>query len=169
MGFWDLSTGEALEKTEEFDSNTFTIIPDKTKCVATIERAAWAAMSEKSDSPGEEYIEISWRVSQPNEYKNSVIFQKVRICRDDDKQRDKAIRMLAAIDTIADGGLMELDDRPNDRQLDKALKNKRVGITVGVWDFNGAQGNFVTGVEKIKKTSTQNTKPKAEEDDDIPF
>lgn len=169
MSFWDLSTGEALEKVEEFDSNTFTIIPDGTKCNAVIEKASWNVMSNKSPDAGEHYIEIAWRVLEPAGYKNSVLFQKIRVRRNDDKQRDKAIRMLAAIDTIADGGLSELEDAPTDRQLDKALRDKKLTITVGVWEMNGNTGNFVTGVEKIKKSSTQNTKPKIEEDDDIQF
>lgn len=168
MGFWDLSTGEALEKVEEFDSNTFTVIPDGTKCNAVIEKASWAVMSEKSKDAGEHYIEIAWRVLAPAEYKNSVLFQKVRVRRIDDKQRDKAIRMLAAIDTIVDGGLSELEDAPTDRQLDKALRDKKLTITASVWEMNGNTGNHVTGVEKIKKAATQSAKPKIEEDD-IPF
>jgi len=144
--FWN------IKPTEEENLGNFAMnsemepIPSKTLCLAFIEEAKW------DDYEGEEYISLRWKVLQPAEYKNRVIFQKIKVYDKDDKKADKAKRMLLAIDFNAKGGLASSGKIPTTEMLQSKLCNKPMSIMVMVWSMENSQtgemkkGNWISAV-----------------------
>ena len=121
-------------------------IPSKTQCVAAIDEIKW------DNHNDEEYISARWTILQPAEFKNRKIFQKIKVKDADDKKRQKAVKMLAAIDFNAKGGLMQSGSVPTDTLLQKALMNKIMIIMVQVWAIKDEEtgetkkGNWINAV-----------------------
>lgn len=188
--FWNLNDGSTAQSGTEYEMEGGDLepIPAKTGCIAAIEEAKW------DDYEGDRYISLKWRVAQPQQYANRVIFQKVKVfgtSRDKDPAAtaDKAKRMLAAIDTNAGGKLMQIRGEPSDQDLMTALMGKMMAIKVMVWkmEIQGEerQGNWISAVAPAKgktaeaaKKAAPKAQPKPEPkpvepiddfDDDIPF
>lgn len=176
MSFWNLNDGTKAESNTEFESGggDFEPIPNNTGCIAAIEEAKWDSYEEDS------YISIKWRVMQPAEYANRVIFQKVKVLgtskdKDPKATADKAKRMLAAIDANAGGKLMQVQGKPEDQDLMMALAGKIMAIKLMVWKIEDKQGNWVSAVAPSK--GAQNKQPVAQTaapeatdmDNSIPF
>lgn len=149
--WWETSEGEDLTEnvSKEYDAGggDFEIIPAKTKALAYPATAAWA-----KDRDGNRYINIQWRIAKPEEYANRVVFQKLW-CDDDDprakdpaKKRDKAKKMLAAIDANAGGKLAKAGREPDDDDLALALTNKQMGVLINVWEMDGKEGNWIAAI-----------------------
>ena len=112
MSFWDLSTGESAATTgTEYEVSTGNIdpIPAGSSVLAMIDEIKW-----DRKPTGEEFISARWTVLAPEEYKNRKVFHKLWVTDLDpsakDEQagkskRDKARKMLAAIDANAGGKL----------------------------------------------------------------
>ena len=121
-------------------------IPSKTQCVAAIDEIKWDNYND------EDYISARWNILQPAEFKNRKIFQKIKVKEADDKKRQKAVKMLAAIDFNAKGGLMTSGKVPTDPLLQKALMNKIMVIMVQVWAIKDEatgetkKGNWISAV-----------------------
>ena len=156
--FWSMSDGKTAEQSSTYESGggDFEPIPSNTGCIAAIEEAKWDSYE------GDRYISLKWRVSQPQEYANRVIFQKVKVFgtktdKDPIATADKAKRMLAAIDTNAGGKLMKLQGEPSDMDLMSALMGKMMAIKVMVWKIenNGEkkEGNWIAAVSPAGKTA----------------
>jgi len=158
MGFWDTSDGEDVKSntTGEFDAGggNMGVIPDNTSVLAVIDEAKW----DKNQS-GDRFVSLRWSVLQPEEFANRKVFQKLWCgadadprAKDADKKRDKAKRMLAAIDMNAGGKLLAKPVEPTDEMLTSCLTNKPMVIKVMVWDMRDpqtgdiAQGNWVGAV-----------------------
>jgi len=176
VNFWELNDGsDATETGGEFDTGGGAIepIPNNTGCLAAIEEANW------SEFQGDRYINLRWRVLQPADYANRVVFQKIRVLDNDPAKADKAKRMLAAIDANSGGCLRKLEDAPTDEDLMRCLSGKKhMGIKVMVWEMEiqGEQrsGNWISAVAPAKGGATKAPPPKQEQkpeqfDDDIPF
>lgn len=173
MSFWN----EEQRKTGgnfESGGGDFEPIPANTGCIAAIKQANWA------EYQGDRYINIQWQVLKPEQYKNRVIFQKVRVLDDDPSKADRAKRMLAAIDTNAGGRLLKLQSEPTDHDLASALTGKIQAIKLQVWEMNvdgqERSGNWVSAVAPSKGAPTQQQEtapaPMPQMDDDldsIPF
>jgi hypothetical protein len=147
-------------KNGEFDSNpAIEPIPSNTTLKVTIEGAEWA------EYDGDEYISITWQVLAPDEYKNRKIFQKIRAKSHDDKKRQKALLMLAAIDANAGGALAKSKKAVfDDMDLATALTNKIMLIKVDIWESDdGKKGNWVRAVSSGKNHQA----PAVEEKDDL--
>jgi hypothetical protein len=158
MSFWNLeetSTGEF-----EVGGGEIAPIPADTQCLASIDEAKW-----DNDRDGNSYVSLRWNVLQPAEYKNRKVFQKLWV-RDDDprakdagKKRDKAIRMLGAIDQNAGGKLRAAGVEPTDESLGLALVNKPMLIKVMVWKITdevtgeNKAGNWIGAVSPRSKTA----------------
>lgn len=149
-------------------------IPAKTQVLAAIDEASWYT-PQNGDEP---YISIRWSVMQPKEFENRKIFQKLHVNHDDTKKRDKARRMLAAIDANAGGKLMAAGVEPNDQALTVNLVNKLMMLMLQVWEMeiNGEtkQGNWVSAVSPrggaaAAQAQAKTKKPALDIDDDIPF
>lgn len=201
MGFWDTSDGEDVKSnsTGEFDAGggRMEVIPDNTSVLAMIDEAKWDRTQDQ-----DRYISLRWTVLAPEELKNRKIFQKLWVlddeprAKDPAKKRDKAKRMLAAIDTNAGGKLLAKPEMPTDESLTSCLTNKPMVIKVMVWEMedrsNGgiARGNWVGAVapktapqsspeEIAKGQAKMDAQPKArgngggmsrrDMDDEIPF
>jgi hypothetical protein len=158
MSFWNLSEGN-LETTGEFETGGGDIkpIPADTQCLATIDEAKWA-----TDMNGNSYVSLRWAVLQPTEYKNRKVFQKLWVkdndprAKDPVKKRDKALRMLAAIDVNAGGKLKAAGVEPTDDSLGIALSNKPMLIKVMEWKITDEvtgelkSGNWIGAVSARK-------------------
>jgi len=158
--FWTTSTGEDLAQTEapkEFDAGggDFELIPDNSTVLAFIEDAKWAEGRDDDGNP--RYINIKWKVQEPEQVARRVVFQKLWVKdpepnalkkgKDEaDKKRDKAMRMLSTIDANAGGKLAKNGGEPSDDQLALALVNKAMTITVKIWEIGGNSGNWVAAV-----------------------
>ena len=160
MSFWTKSTGETLSKqtaTAEFQAQTdLPPIPDKTIVKAAATEIKWDLFTK--DSPdgktlnGERYINIRWDVID-GEFQKRVIFQKIKVSSAQEKTRDNAIDMLAAIDMNASGGkLMTLGREPSDMELMTLLANKPMHLRLRVWTSQDktASGNWIDAVSSAK-------------------
>lgn len=186
MGFWDLSDGESAntgEKEYEQETGNLSPIPDGSSVLALIDEAKW---NETRDEQAE-HISLRWSVIEPAEYANRKVFQKLWVTDDDpnvkdaakmEKKRDKAKRMLAAIDANAGGKLSKVPRRPSDDDLALALTNRPMIIKCMVWKMGDNSGNWIAAVSpKSKGVSVAETKAPAKkaasvsdvDDDDVPF
>lgn len=179
MSFWNLSDNNPIEKTGSFETGGGDMepIPAKTQVLFAPDEAKW------DNYDGEEYISLRWNVLQPKEYANRKIFHKLRVKDVDPKKRDKALRMLAAIDTNAGGKLMASGREPSDNDLTACLVNKPMLGLLQVWeieqdDGSMRKGNWVSAVSPrnggspAKAPEVKNELPMEapiDFDDDIPF
>lgn len=183
--FWDDEEGNEIEQKAEFESEggDFEVIPKNTTCLAVIEEIIW---KEFEDDNNTQYIEARWSIMQPQEYNNRKIFQKICVFGKNqsafefDEEKNKkhivtAKKMLASIDANAGGKLYALKRKPKDEELQKALINKPMMITLDVWRTKNKHGEDISGnwIRAVApKGSAQPTKPSPKpeiEEDDIPF
>jgi hypothetical protein len=197
--FWKLSDGNDVEANDSFDAGggKIEVIPEGSQVLAAIDEAKW----DRTDD-GDKYISIRWTVLQPEELANRKVFQKLWVAdyepaalkKGEDKakaKRDKAKRMLMAIDANAGGKLAAKGGAPTDIDLTSALTMKPMVIKTMVWsqrDRNTGdviEGNWVgaVGPKTNPRTSSeelakmQSSQAKATEkrgsagkvDDEIPF
>lgn len=150
MGFWNTSDNQGLPSNGEFETGggDITPIPANTAVLAAPDEAKW------DEHKGDRYINLRWVVLAPAEYKNRKVFQKIRVNASDLKKRDKAIRMLAAIDSNAGGKLMATGREPSDGELISALANRQMVLKLQVWetDDKTKSGNWVAAVSPKKGT-----------------
>lgn len=181
MSFFTTSTGEnaAANATGEFSAggSDFAPIPKDTRVLAMCDEA------KISEYQGQSYINLKWSIAQPKEYKGRVIFQKIKCWESDSNKRDKALRMLAAIDANAGGKLAASGAEPTDLSLQTSLTAKPMVLKLGVWDMDGKTGNWVQEVSKHQPkpgtaapTPTPKPQPapkpapvEIDDDQDIPF
>lgn len=147
-------------------------IPPKTQVKACIEGAAWY---EPKDG-GDRVISLQWSVLAPKEYANRKIFQKLKVADADDKKKNKAMMMLAAIDKNAGGKLAKSNRVPDDDDLGMALINKTMVLLLQVWampDQNTGEtkkGNWVASVSPSNGAQPAPVvAPAFDEHDDIEF
>lgn len=198
MSFWNLSDDSvATDVGKEFDGGGGSIepMPEGTTVLAQPDEAKWSEDLEKN-----EYLSIRWLVLKPGPYANRRVFQKIWCsdpdpkAKDPDKKRDKALRMLAAIDANAGGKLGRKAGKPTDDDLAVALIGKPMTLRLGLWEFEGANGpmsgNWVQAVggrdkpvsevaeaPKRQQAQRQTAKPSQassafdddDDDSDVPF
>ena len=176
MGFWDLSDNQSATDTGteyEVPGGNLDPIPDGSSVLAMIDEAKWEKKKNGADEV--EFITLRWTVISPDEYKNRKVFQKVWAtdldpsAKDEAKgiaKRDKARRMLAAIDANAGGKLTAQSGKPTNDSLTLHLCNKPMIITCMVWDVNDRTtggkifGNWVSAVApKAKGVNVKPAKP----------
>lgn len=161
MSFFNLSDNSTLDTSGSFSSQEeIKPIPAKTKVKAAIEEVKW------DEYEGDEYINITWSVLD-GEYKNRKIFQKVRVKDNDPKKRDKAIRMLVAIDSNAKGGLVALGREPMEHELQSALMHKPMCIMLQVWKIDDKEGNWVSAVSPASGYVATEPQDANEDDEDF--
>ena len=154
MSFFKMSDGTApaTDGNAEMGGGNLEPIPAGTQVKAMITEAKW----DDGGDYAERHIKLRWDVVE-GEFKKRVIFQKVRVANDDANKRDKAIRMLAAIDTNCGGKLMQLDREPTDMDMMTNLCNKPMVIKLEVWemkrDGQTKSGNWVCAVSGGKAQS----------------
>ena len=159
MGFWDLSDGETAANTGteyEVPSGNMEPIPAGSSVLAMIDEVKW-----DRKLSGEEFISARWTVLAPDEYKNRKVFHKLWVTDADPSakdetaaknKRDKARKMLAAIDANAGGKLTAKPGIPTTDDLSMHLTNKPMVCTMMTWSMpdtrNGGMmhGNWVSAV-----------------------
>lgn len=177
MSFWTLSNGEAAAQEKEFDmgGGDSSPMPDKTKAVSYVEEA------KDTEYNGARYYNLKWKVAT-GEHKNQVTFQKVHAFDPDPIKRDKALKMLMAINMNCGGKLHQLESAPTDMDLMTNICNKPMMVEYGVWELDdkSKSGNWVRAVSSAKgssvpkaaaqsKPSQQTSEPAMDFDEDIPF
>jgi hypothetical protein len=185
MSFWKTSAGESVAalRNASFDAGGGSMdpIPDNTSAVALIDEAKWETRE------GLEYISLRWSVLAPKQYENRKIYQKLWVsdadpsAKDADKKRDKALRMLAAIDTNAGGRLTRVDGKPDNVELSTALVSKPMMIKIMQWSIDDRQtgekktGNWIaavspkTSLEAAPQPAPQRVVISSTDGMDIPF
>lgn len=175
-GFWDLSDGKNAADTGtdyEIPGGNMEPIPEGSSVLAAPDQVQWAH-ADKNDNTSPQYIEIRWNVIQPEQFKNRKIYHKLWVTdlepqsleKGKDKaiaKRDKARRMLAAIDANAGGKLATNPGIPSNDQLGVALIDKPMVITLMEWEGRdgGSGGNWVSAVApKNKPTEVKPAKTK---------
>lgn len=161
--FWALSDDSSAADTgKEFDGGggNFDPIPDGSNVLAVIDEAKWA------DKDGNEFISLRWSVMQPEDYANRKVFQKLWVTDLDPtakdrekgiKKRDKARKMLAAIDANAGGKLTSKPEKPTDDSMSLHLCNKPMVITCRLWEVEDRStggtisGNWISAVAPKSK------------------
>lgn len=152
MSFFNLSDGSSAKDvgTSYAASTSLPPIPKNTVVTAVIDKVEWAEYG------GERYVSVRWGVLKPSEYENRKLFQKVRVYNPKPETADKAKRMLGAI--CANAGapglkLLELGREPSAEELEIALSNKIMNLTLDVWTIkpeDGGEaktGNWVRAVD----------------------
>lgn len=169
MSFWNTSDNQAINATGSFESGggDFEPIPNNTQARAVIGEARW------DDYEGDYFINLTWELID-GEHKGRKVFQKVRVRDDDSKKRDKALRMLAAIDANSGGGLMRVPTEPTDQDLSINLCNKPMIIKIMVWsmerDGETKKGNWVSAVAPANaQLAPPQAPPAVNPSDDVPF
>lgn len=177
MSFWDLESGEDSRETgtsyEVASANE--PIPDGSSALATIKDAKWDEFNQA------EYLKIQWSVAKPEQFAGKAVFQKLYLTDADPglrgdqdkigKKREKAKRMLAAIDANAGGKLARVNKKPTNEDLAMALINKSMVIRVQVYETDdGKTGNWIAAVMpkdhelKVGETKTKKAAPRKEDD-----
>lgn len=175
MSFWTLSTGEAVAQEKEFDmgGGDSQPIPDKTKAISFIEEA------KETEYEGKKYYNVKWKVAS-GDYKNRVTFQKIHAFDPDPIKRDKALKMLMAINMNCGGKLHLLESAPTDMDLMTNLCVKPMMVEYGVWELDdkSKSGNWIRGVSSAKGASSKpaaqkpaaaSPEPDMSFDDSVPF
>ena len=168
---------DTTSSTFELGGGDLAPIPENTKVLAIAEEA------KNDEYQGTRSIKVKWRISQPAEYANRVIFQKLQVYTPD--KADKHKRMLAAIATNAGGQLFQAmqqsgETEPSDMSL-STITNRPMVLQLGIWESEdkGKSGNWVKAVSARKSPAgappapvpvAPPPKPAADMDDsDIPF
>lgn len=193
MSFWDLSDGETVNASTEYEApqgGDLSPIPDNTDVLAYIDEAKW------DEKDGAKYISLRWRVAKPEAYKNRVVFQKLWVMGNNPnqkdaakakKQGDNAKRMLGAIDANCGGELMAVAGIPTDEDLQRCLMQKMMVIKLKVWEMESStdgskmSGNWICAVAGKDKEISNAPAPQTggggganpnggrDLDDEIPF
>ena len=182
MSFFTTSTGDNLAQNNtgsfSMGGDDFAPIPKDTRVLAVCEE------SKISEYQDKRYINLKWKIAQPKEFANRTIFQKIQVFESDSTKRDKALRMLAAIDANAGGKLAKENKEPTDQSLSAALTNRPMVLKLGVWELEdkSKSGNWVQEVSAKKGAAEPAPAPKPapapapranggfdDMDDDIPF
>ena len=166
MSFFQLSTGQAVQATGEFESGGGNMepLPEGTQVLAMVDQAKWDAHD------GEYFVSLRWTVAMPEEYKNRKIFQKIKVKNPDADKRDKALMMLAAIDANAGGQIMALGAEPEDADLAAALLNRPMVLKLGLWKMQNEKGEDKSGnwVQKVAPRKKGATAPAASPTAQVP-
>lgn len=171
MSFFTTSDGQNAAGNTEFTLGGGDIppIPKGTRVLAFIDE------TKIDEYEGSRFVKNRWNVVQPSEYANRKVFQKLHCWDTDINKRDKAIRMLAAIDANAGGKLAASGQEPNDMLLQQALMNRPMVLDLEVWEMNDKTGNWVNKVSpranngQQQQAAPEPTPAAASFDNDVPF
>jgi hypothetical protein len=127
MGFFDSVT--KTENPGSFEMSTaLELIPHDTNLLSAAEEAKWDVYD------GDNYVKLKWRAMAPEQYKNRVVFQRLKLEDQNPDVAKKARDMLFAIDYNAGGKLSAANVRPTDEMLAAALMHKPMVIKMGIYE-----------------------------------
>lgn len=146
MSFWG---NQQLSPDGNFEIDGGEPIPAGAVLKCIISEAGW------SEWQGERKINLTWTVIE-GEYKNRRVFQKLDVLSPDANRKNRQLKMLAAIDANAGGGLMRVQGEPTDLDLAQNLTQKIMFIKVSVWEMDSKSGNWVSAVSNGGATQPVN-------------
>jgi len=174
MSFWNFE--EPASGEFETGGGSLAPIPAETSCIAAIDEAKWA-----QDQHGNNFVSLRWNILQPAEYKERKVYQKLWVkdpdpkSKDPAKKKEKAMRMLGAIDFNAGSKLRATGAEPTDEAMTTHLTGVPMVIKVMQWKIEeGGEtriGNWIGAVSPKKgaaRLSTPIGKP-ATVTEDAPF
>lgn len=157
MSFWELSDGDnaATGATKEYEvpGGNMEPIPNNSDVLAIVDEAKWQH-KDRDDTSSPRYIELRWSVMAPEAFKNRKVYHKLWVtdldpnAKDEAKgkaKRDKARRMLAAIDANAGGNLTKSGDEPTNDSLTLHLCNKPMVVKCMIWSMKANDGSDMAG------------------------
>lgn len=158
MSFFILSDGQNVNTngTMEMGGGDLPPIPKGTNVLAAADEA------KIDEYNGENFVKIRWNILQPEQFKNRKIFQKVKVFSTDPSVKDKALRMLVAIDANCGGKLVASGQEPNDQNLTASLLNRPMVLGLEVWekDDKTKSGNWVSKVSpRAQQQAAQPAQP----------
>ena len=162
MSFFTLSDNTVALPADTFKETAIEPIPSNTNAPAIIEGAEW------KEYEGDNYINLTWAIVD-GEYKGRKVFQKLRVEDASPQKRDRALKMLSAIDSNCGGYLRQLGAKPSDIDLKMRLSNKPMTIKVEIWEINDKSGNWVSAIAPINAIQQTEPAPATIIEDDIPF
>lgn len=139
--FWDGVTGD---ETKAF-SGGFQLIPNNTLAISEIQSFVHATTPQ-----GEAQYEIKWKIIG-EEYKNRLLFQKIRAFSSDDNKALRARNMLMLLFNMFDINLPHSGAPQNDDLL--AFQGKIASIVIKTWEQEGKSGNWVSEVHPAEYVS----------------
>lgn len=170
----------------EIEGGSNYVFADGSVLLTMIDEAKW-----HSFDGGERFINLRFTVLAPETDANGVkvanrkLFTKLYTVDGDrqrdaskaDKKKDRAIRMLLAIDANVYGKIAKLTQEPTDSDLQEALCGKPFRTRWGKWEFDGKEGNWLQAVmpadgeTKVEGGSAapQQQQKDSFDDSDIPF
>lgn len=145
-------------KTEFEAGSGFSVIPEKTRVLATIDEIK----AEEDRFSSGSYVSARWSVARPEQYANQKIFQKIRLWDADTAKAATHSQMLAAIATNAGGQLFKMmqekgETEPSNETL-QVLLHRPMVLELAVWkieakdsqDGQERSGNWVRAVSPAK-------------------
>lgn len=144
--FFAATQGIQNAGTFEMGGDDLPPIPDNTQVLAVCEEAKW------DEYQGVETINLKWRIAQPQDYNNRVVFHKLKAKDADMAKAQKAMQMLAAIDFNAGGKMVAAmqarsETMPSGESL-QGITNVPMMLKLGVWELEDKSkaGNWVRSV-----------------------
>jgi hypothetical protein len=165
MAFFKPTQIEAA-KTGEVDTNKpVSPIPHDTTVKAQISAIAWATWE------GTQYVQATWTVEAPAEYKDRKVWQSFYLMEKDATRLEQTQEMLLGIDANCGGKIAA--SNPNDvNDITDALLGNLIGTTMLLkLVVTKAGRNFIAKVSPLSKESAQPVAAPAFEvpDPDMPF
>ena len=173
-GVWATTDGKEIEVTERVQVGGG-IIPKDSKGIATISKITLDSLTNRQTNKVEDLVNIVWKFTEGEDTKGKPLvkrtcFQKLRLWDEDEGKANNARLMLTALDNILTGGEMRKAELDIDKETLQLLKNDAEAlITVGVWNIDGKEGNFVQAVapatdyeapeEKEETSAASDTRP----------
>lgn len=162
MSFFD---GINTQESEfELGGGGFPPIEKDTRVLAVCESAVNESGEDFDTKEPTRYINLKWRISQPVQYQNRIIWQKLHVY--DPKRADRHRSMLSAIAANAGGGLFTAmknanESEPSDASLTQ-LTNIPMVLLLDVWndrETGQPAGNWVKAVSPRKSQQQQAAAP----------
>ena len=167
MGFWDLEDGVTIDYSSDgtYEIPGAEVLPegDYVALIKDIKIDSW------EDNP--EYIQISWSIVKPEKYKKRIVFHKLHVNDEKLAKREKALRMLYAININSGENLPRTEDAPSEVDLKKAFKSRQMTIRLKIWenDEKTKKGNWVDKVSPKVDSVPEPSEVSTVVDEDVPF
>jgi len=141
----DMSKGEVKDHVGDASGGaSFETFPHGSHFLAVVKEAKWVEFN------GVEYINVQWKILQPEAVGGNTVFQKLYVkpnkprVKDPAKAAEKAMDMLLVMDHLAGGTMRAIGGAPTDSGL-ASLKDKPMMIAVGYWAFTPDDGDPMEG------------------------
>jgi len=138
MSFWQSQLGDVTGDPQfAYTKSINSRIPDNTLALARVESAI------NDTFMGEKLIKIEWVIIE-GEFKDRIIFQKLKVFDSKPSTKHTALNMLKLLFTMFNVKPLNLDTPPTDQDLSQML-NKIAGIKIQEWFWPQGDGTVKSG------------------------